>query len=423
MKKSISFVLTVLALILCLTSCSSNSVEDNSVPGVCKSGEDEYYAIKLNGSVSDYFTFVGPETQIAVSSTDGQTYMDSKGIVKYCSVTIGGTVVYMSNSSNRILYLPKGFPQGKIKNVASSFAMGFIDDFMTVEQAKEYIPELNKDSVSQSKEHSTNVEECIHDYAAATCIEKSTCRNCGEVKGDFAAHKYSTADCTTPARCQVCGETSGQALGHKYSEATCSSPKKCSRCGITEGDALGHELGDATCTAPQKCVRCSYKEGEALGHDYVDNKCSRCGTVDPDSIPVGLDTVHVIDSSRYEYSTSGFNDSFGYTYVQSHEYCKYSSSEEEYSIHYLNGKYSKFTGSIVSYENMDSDYVYSVSVYVDDELKYLKSGLKKTTAKVDFEIDISGGQQLRIKVDKVGGYNETRNCVAIVNAELTKEKE
>ncbi len=237
-------------------------------------------------------------------------------------------------------------------------------------------------------------------------------------------HNYADATCTAPQVC-ACGATVGTALGHAFSAATCTSPQICSRCGTTGGAALGHSYSGATCTSPKTCSRCGQTSGSALEHNYVNNKCSRCGKVDPDSLPVELDELHLIDRSfgnswhKYEYRNNVFTDSFGNAYDGAHCYLGVL-NEGQYSTHNLNGQYKNFTGSIVAMPNTSTAGTYCISIYVDGVLKYSKSAFSKTTGKVDFSIDVKGGKTLTIKVCMDSGSGDMNMNVAVVNALLTK---
>lgn len=209
---------------------------------------------------------------------------------------------------------------------------------------------------------------------------------------------------------------------HSYSDATCTSPKKCS-CGVTAGSALGHSYSAADCISPKTCTRCGQTEGSALGHNYVNNKCSRCGKVDPDSLPVGLNNLFLIDSYMYKYKSGTFTDSFGNTYNGAHYYTDLYQSgngKEPHSEFNLNGKYKLFVGSIVASTKTDADWTYYINIYVDGILKFSKNGFSKTSGKVDFKLDVKNAATLRISAgleQTVGDFNQE---IAIVNAQLEK---
>lgn len=203
---------------------------------------------------------------------------------------------------------------------------------------------------------------------------------------------------------------------HSYLNATCTSPKKCSVCGETSGSSLGHSYSDATCTSAKKCIRCGMTSGSALGHNYTNNKCSRCGKVDPDSLPVGLHELHVIDSSyKYKYYNDVLKDTFGNTYVGYHYFQE--EAEESYAIYNLDNKYSKFTCDIVL-DSEINDRDITVLMYVDNRVVFQKSGISKTSGKIHVDINVSGGQQLKIvAIDSLYSWSET---ICIVNAQLSK---
>ena len=208
---------------------------------------------------------------------------------------------------------------------------------------------------------------------------------------------------------------------HSYSNATCTSPKKCS-CGATAGTALGHQFSYATCTSPKICSRCGQTSGSALGHNYVNNKCSRCGKVNPDSLPVGLETLHVIDSCDYKYENYSFTDSYGNKYIGVHFLDDtFYTRRAPYAIFNLNGKYKTFKGSIVAADYAYSQYSHFIHIYADGVLVFSKSGFTKTSKKVDFNVDVSNVQELTIKVGGENGkYDYVNKTVGIVNAQLSK---
>lgn len=236
-------------------------------------------------------------------------------------------------------------------------------------------------------------------------------------------HNYSNATCTSPKKCS-CGATDGMALGHQFSSATCTSPQICKRCGATSGKALGHSYSAANCTSPKKCTLCGQTSGSALGHNYVNSKCSRCGKVDPDSLPVGLNKLIVIDSSRnYKYDSSSFRDTYGNIYNGAYLF-GYNYSGDSYAIYNLNGKFKTFTGTIVASERLEDCAYVDYQIYADDTLVYSQSQLERTTNKISFNINVTETEKLTIKVKTyfkpgiVGsGY---LGHGSIVNAQFTK---
>ncbi len=277
---------------------------------------------------------------------------------------------------------------------------------------------------NQSKPaNTTNEPTHTHSYSNATCTSPKKC-SCGETSGTMLGHSYSDADCTTPKKCTRCGVTAGTALGHQFSSATCTSPQICSRCGATSGNAIGHSYSDANCDSPKTCTVCGQTEGSALGHNYENNKCSRCGKVDPESLPVGLHQIPLIDSSYYNsyfhYSyNKDFTDSFGNKYEGVHFYNGL--WERKFSIHNIDNKYSLFKGSIVATQNTLSGSKYNIEIYIDDILKFSKNGFTKTTGAEPFSINVKNGSQLKIVVYDAGGNSDVTGMeIGIVNAQLLK---
>ena len=62
-----------------------------------------------------------------------------------------------------------------------------------------------------------------------------------------------------------------------------------------------------------------------------------------------------------------------------------------------------------------------VNIYVDGVLKYSKTGISKTSGKVNFNVDVSNGSMLEITAGKEGyPSGDYHQEIGIVNAQLTK---
>ena len=275
----------------------------------------------------------------------------------------------------------------------------------------------------ENSQVSSNTEETNGNESTQTQTQANHSKPTSTTNQSTHTHSYANATCTSPKKCS-CGATAGTTLGHQFSYATCTSPKICSRCGTTSGNALGHNYSAANCNSPKTCTRCGQTVGSALGHNYVNNKCSLCGKVDPDSLPVGLHQIPLIDSSYYNsyfhYSyNKDFTDSFGNKYEGVHFYNGL--WERKYSVHNLDNKYSLFKGSIVATQNTLSGSKYNIEIYVDDVLKFSENGFTKTTGATPFSIDIKNGSQLKIVVYDAGGSSDVTGMeIGIVNAQLFK---
>ena len=229
----------------------------------------------------------------------------------------------------------------------------------------------------------------FHSWESATCTSPMTCK-CGETYGDAKGHNYTAATCTEASKCTRCGKTSGSALGHmtagssnlctndqicsrcgvtvrsatghNYSSASCTMAQTCLRCGTSKGSPLGHKFADATCEYPSQCTRCGKTDGNALGHLYDNDTCIRCGQIDPDTLPVNLETLHIIDSSDFSLENL-VTDTYGNTHEVAFRYWAY----DAYSTHNLNKEFSTFSGSIaVSHEGKGG----TVRIYVLHKVVY-----------------------------------------------------
>lgn len=142
--------------------------------------------------------------------------------------------------------------------------------------------------------------------------------------------------------------------------------------------------------------------------------------------PVGLDTVHLIDSKNYKYKPNGFTDSFGNTYSGVHYYHNLWSSigaraTAPYSIFNLNNEYKTFKGAIVASESTHSKCYFYVIISADGKELFSKHGIQKTTGKIDFEVDVTDCQQLKIEVGEDNTYTvSSKDNLGIVDAILEK---
>ena len=79
-------------------------------------------------------------------------------------------------------------------------------------------------------------------------------------------------------------------------------------------------------------------------------------------------------------------------------------------------------GSIVACQATGSNEQMLIQIYVDNVLKYTSQQFGKTSEKIDFEVDVTGGKQLMIKAGLASG-NWSRACFCIVDGKLTKNPE
>ncbi|MBO5306285.1 MAG: NPCBM/NEW2 domain-containing protein, partial [Clostridia bacterium] len=170
------------------------------------------------------------------------------------------------------------------------------------------------------------------------------------------------------------------------------------------------KFADATCEYPSQCTRCGKTDGNALGHLYDNDTCIRCGQIDPDTLPVNLETLHIIDSSDFSLENL-VTDTYGNTHEVAFRYWAY----DAYSTHNLNKEFSTFSGSIaVSHEGKGG----TVRIYVDDKLAYTSELVSRESYKVDFSINVKNAQKIKITASKNGYYS--MDSIIIVDAKLYK---
>ena len=137
--------------------------------------------------------------------------------------------------------------------------------------------------------------------------------------------------------------------------------------------------------------------------------------------PVNLNTLHIIDSNSFSKKDGIYVDSFGNSYDGSFHF-KYVGYSNEYAIFNLNKECTVFTGSIVACKETGSNEQMLLQIFVDDELKYTSPQFGKTTERISFQVDVTAGQQLKLKAGLVSGYWGDA-CFSIVDAQVTKDPE
>lgn len=98
--------------------------------------------------------------------------------------------------------------------------------------------------------------------------------------------------------------------------------------------------------------------------------------------PVGLETVHVIDSNNYQFYEDGLIDSYGNAYTGHHLFTEIDGGA--YAIFNLNKEYTTFTGTIVATENTEVNDEFFVSIYCDGKLIYEKHRITKVTEPINY---------------------------------------
>lgn len=110
----------------------------------------------------------------------------------------------------------------------------------------------------------------------------------------------------------------------------------------------------------------------------------------------------LIDSSRFTPGISLFIDSFGNLHNESYYF---DASNNAFAMYNLNKSHTKITGAIATSSTTGSGASMTVSIYCDDKLVLTKSGITKQSAAIDFDIDVSNVQTIKIVTSNQGEYS------------------
>lgn len=137
------------------------------------------------------------------------------------------------------------------------------------------------------------------------------------------------------------------------------------------------------------------------------------------SKPVGLETIHIIDSKNYSYSEDGYVDSFGNTYTGYH-FFEDIDSGDTYALFNLNQEYTTISGTIAASEETAAEDTFFIKISCDGKKAYEKHNITKVTDPVDFTVDVKNCKKLEIRFgcDKKNTFFGYR--MGIVNAVLEK---
>lgn len=136
--------------------------------------------------------------------------------------------------------------------------------------------------------------------------------------------------------------------------------------------------------------------------------------------PVSLFSMHLIDAVDYEVKDAIYVDSFGNAHDGYAHFDNVGYSDQRYAIYNLKKESITLSGSFVACQDTGSAEQMIVQIYVDDVLKYKSPQFGKTSGKIDFKIDVTGGQKLKIKADLASGYWGNA-CFAIVDTQLVRD--
>ena len=275
-----------------------------------------------------YYTFDGELDYLIV-----ETYLDGQRIAVYFNSEREATMAY--DGSNYML--PDGNWYAGPSAEAESFEACEKFAGMSFEEVTALVPCLLYCGDHQPTKYSCEVGQyctlCLemikaqsdHDWADATCSAPSTCKKCGDTRGDRIDHSYDATvvapDCEndgyTLYTCGECGDNYTSdvtyAFGHTYDAQviapTCESvgytKLVCCNCGDNytsdKVDPLGHDWIDATYEAPKTCAVCGETDGDPLvkPEDSTDEPTDEPAT-EPVTEPEQNDETEIDEKSETE---------------------------------------------------------------------------------------------------------------------------
>lgn len=128
MKRLTSAIVLLILVGIVLTGCGSESKNKH---GIFTIGEYICYKINLEDeNVEDYFALTSPSGKVSISGTK---------IAEYTAIEEGGWIAYYGKW---IIYIPSGVKQESVQAACGNFYTINPDDYLTVDEAKEYLPWL-----------------------------------------------------------------------------------------------------------------------------------------------------------------------------------------------------------------------------------------------------------------------------------------
>ncbi len=138
--------------------------------------------------------------------------------------------------------------------------------------------------------------------------------------------------------------------------------------------------------------------------------------------PVSLSSLKAINGG-WKWNEGVPIDPFDNDYTGSNNFVIFNtrhewSSKAEYRVY---GDYTKLTGTLVPYTNISENGECQIQIYVDDELKYTSPIIGRKTDPVDFSVDISGGEYVKIVCKGVNNDYYACNAFILMNTFLWTE--
>lgn len=133
--------------------------------------------------------------------------------------------------------------------------------------------------------------------------------------------------------------------------------------------------------------------------------------------PISITSLKpVVVDNWGEWNTADAKDTFGNDYSTACNYMKLTCNWVAYNHnaeYRLYEKYSTLTGAIVPHSDSDKDRISYLQIYVDDVLVYTSDDINRKTDPINFSIDVSGADYVKINV-----YTEYYASVILYNVQL-----
>ena len=295
------------------------------------------------------------------------------------------------------------------------------------EKANEYTNALNAQVKAETLDGAKTLADS-GDYVSAIELIK----NAQETQGDNTDYRFALKTYSDAYKTEVITTADGQAQAGDYLGAFNTVDQAISTIGEDEELASkakeyeGAYVDDVIAQADVLIADMKFDEAKMLlsqssqnvaNNDFI---ISYMNSIDR-MRPIGLGELHVIDSSHYSQEEGIYVDTFGNAH-DGYFHFENVGRSETYAIFNLNRECTTFTGSIVACQDTGSDEQMLIQIYVDDVLKYTSPQFGKTSGRIDFKVDVTGGQKLTIKAGLASGHWSDA-CFSIVDTQLTKDSD
>lgn len=138
--------------------------------------------------------------------------------------------------------------------------------------------------------------------------------------------------------------------------------------------------------------------------------------------PVPLSTLTPINGG-WNWNEGTPTDPFEKTYTNvsnftifNSNYYRFDGIKEYYSEYRLYGKYKTISGSMISHVDIPENGYSQIKIYADDKLVYTSPNIERKTDLLNFNVNISGADYIKITVDV--SATEAKNSLILMNVQL-----